>query len=667
MTTLRTLTRSDEAARRIFSDTQRVAQLTPYDEGDLLTQRVQLTTAGFNERQSAVLQAALADTRGLFGEDRADLLATTFQRLNTSGLSGEVFESLGRIGINMRGVLDSLGQATGIRRGTNDQRFKEQLLAAGRTGRLGSNQVISAILDQLRGLTGGELGQFSRDQGQGSIAGAINNAQGAFRSLLMSGDIENTDGMRAFVAGLTNVTSLLSAATPRGERLRAVLYGLIDDAGALFSRLTDPAQLEGVFDTVLALFQRVRAGVQYLAPLVRAFLEGWAAPLGAFVRTLGKLFSALSGGREPTEAIVAGFRMWGRLVGIMQTVGLVVIGVLAGIIGAAVWLAGVVVTVIGTVRRWFGRAVAAAQALRDRAQPYVDEFTDGVRSAFEDVRPTLDLAAEWFERLSDRVDNTLTNAGDYASGFRDRAREAFDGLEEFLQPFTDKLDELRGWLVENEVVLRVVGTVLKAIGYVLAGLTVGFLAAVGVVALFVASLVALAFLVPLAIFALAAGVGYGIATAIQWLFSLGQSAGELATTMWQRGGDVVQGFVNGIVAKWQELRAMVGGIFTDAGAVAAEALNSHSPSRVFMELGGFAAEGFALGIEGGTGGVASSLNAMVAPPELSASGLAAGAAGRDPAGNIYITIPDAGSPEATARAVGVAVADLLGLSAPEAP
>lgn len=669
MTTLRTLLRSDGAARRVFSDTQRVAQLTPYDEGDLLSQRVQLTTAGFGERQSAVLQAALADTRGLFGEDRADMLATTFQRLNTSGLSGEVFESLGRIGINMRGVLDALGQATGIRRGTNDQRFKEQLLQAGRTGRLGSNQVISAILDQLRNLTGGELGQFSRDQGQGSIAGAINNAQGAFRSLLMSGDIDQTDGMRAFVAGLTSITELMSAATPRGERLRAILYSLIDDAGALFTRFANPGRLGAAADYALDLFTRIRAGVAYIAPLVQAWLQGWVQPLGAFVGMLGRFFSVLSGGRAPTEAIVAGFRMWGRFVGILQTVGLVVLAVLGAIIGAFVLVGGAVATAVSRVRAWLGVAVDAARGLGERARPYVEAFADGVRTLLAEVRPPLALVVQWVERLATRTGTALTTAGGHASRFRSGARAAFEGLATFVQPLVDKLAELRDWFVKNQVALRVVTTVLRAAGYILAGLTVGFLAAVGGVALFVGSMLALALLAPLAIVAVAAGIGYGVMRVVQWFYALGQSAGTLATTMWQRGADVVQGFVNGIVQKWQELRATVGGIFTDAGAVAASALDSHSPSRVFMSLGGFAAEGFALGLEGGTGGVTSALNAMVAPPDLSGlSGAVAGAsAGAAPVGNVYITIPDAGSPEATARAVGVAVADLLGLSAPEAP
>lgn len=65
------------------------------------------------------------------------------------------------------------------------------------------------------------------------------------------------------------------------------------------------------------------------------------------------------------------------------------------------------------------------------------------------------------------------------------------------------------------------------------------------------------------------------------------------------GADLVGGLVNGIAQKAQALRDGVVGIASDVASWFKERLGINSPSRVFMEFGGWISEGAALGIQKG--------------------------------------------------------------------
>ena len=91
------------------------------------------------------------------------------------------------------------------------------------------------------------------------------------------------------------------------------------------------------------------------------------------------------------------------------------------------------------------------------------------------------------------------------------------------------------------------------------------------------------------------------------------------------GGQLIDGLINGITGKLGQLRDTVVGAASAATGWFKEKLGIKSPSRVFMELGGFISEGAALGIERGQAGVRAAALAMAAaaaaPAAMAGQGL----------------------------------------------
>ena len=72
---------------------------------------------------------------------------------------------------------------------------------------------------------------------------------------------------------------------------------------------------------------------------------------------------------------------------------------------------------------------------------------------------------------------------------------------------------------------------------------------------------------------------------------------DAGTALWQAGRDMVQGFINGI-------GSMFGSVWSKATELAGGAVNAvktflgiHSPSRVFIEMGKFTAQGMSVGLD----------------------------------------------------------------------
>ncbi len=98
------------------------------------------------------------------------------------------------------------------------------------------------------------------------------------------------------------------------------------------------------------------------------------------------------------------------------------------------------------------------------------------------------------------------------------------------------------------------------------------------------------------------------------------------------GGFVVDGLIGGITSRAAALRDAVTGIASSAAEWFKEKLGIASPSRVFMEYGGWISEGAALGMQGGAGAVRTAALAVAAAAALplqaaavpSAAGVAVG-------------------------------------------
>lgn len=502
MTTLRQVLRSDSAAQEVFAESQQIARQTPFETQDVVNERVRLIAAGFSRDQSRTLQAGISDIRALFGDNSADQLTNAFERIRSGGLTGEVLEELRGSRVGTSEIIQQLATAAGIQ-GTNPDELQRRVLQAARTGRIQNAAIIGAILDRVQGQTHADtLGAFARQRGGESFAGAISNLRSAFGDLLASGDITGLGGTSALVGGISRLTEVLSDANPLGQRLRATLYGIVDAAGRFAGGFLSGGGAERMLGALVTGIDRLWKGFQYVAPLASALFRGLGTGLAPLAAVLGRLFGTISTGQSPTQRMIAGFEMFGRVLGYVGTAG------------------------------------------------------------------------------------------------------------------------------------AAIGAVVFGVGAVLGGVLVG-------------------------------GLTFAIAALTQfysWLVGLPNVFTDLNARVTEFGAQLIQGFVDGLLARWSMLRESIVGVFTDVVGTAASVLQIKSPSRVFMELGAYTAEGFSMGLEGGARDVNAAMGAMLAPP---AAGALGGAAGAGAGATITIMIDGSGDPASTGRAVVGALADFFGITAPE--
>lgn len=138
--------------------------------------------------------------------------------------------------------------------------------------------------------------------------------------------------------------------------------------------------------------------------------------------------------------------------------------------------------------------------------------------------------------------------------------------------------------------------------------------------------------------------------------------------LFQHGGDIVDGLINGIKNKFGALRDAIKEMGANTVLWLKETLGIHSPSRVFAVLGNYTAQGFAQGIEGGAGDVSGAVGVMsgAAVGGLRAAGAGAGSRSIGGAG-ISITIaPTITSAAADPSAVAAEVLPQLSIIAQDA-
>ena len=106
------------------------------------------------------------------------------------------------------------------------------------------------------------------------------------------------------------------------------------------------------------------------------------------------------------------------------------------------------------------------------------------------------------------------------------------------------------------------------------------------------------------------------------------------------GANIMQGLVDGITGRLAAVRDSITGAADQAVSWFKEKLGIQSPSRVFMQLGGYVSEGAAAGISGGAGMVRNAALAMAAgsvvamSPALAAPSMVGGGAGAGAGGGI---------------------------------
>lgn len=121
--------------------------------------------------------------------------------------------------------------------------------------------------------------------------------------------------------------------------------------------------------------------------------------------------------------------------------------------------------------------------------------------------------------------------------------------------------------------------------------------------------------------------------------------------------DLVNGLTRGMKAGQPEVAAVAADLGNAAVDSVKAVTQTHSPSRVFEQLGAFASEGYQIGIRGGAEDVRSAVGAMVAPPPRASF---SGASGRQSITvPITVTVDARGATKEDAPAIAKAIEDAL--------
>lgn len=137
---------------------------------------------------------------------------------------------------------------------------------------------------------------------------------------------------------------------------------------------------------------------------------------------------------------------------------------------------------------------------------------------------------------------------------------------------------------------------------------------------------------------------------------------DLPARFYQAGVQMMDGLVNGITGRLAAVRDAIASAADESIGWFKEKLGIHSPSRVFMELGGYVSEGAALGIEGGAGRARAAALGLAAatmvplPGMASADGIGAGFGGAGGGQASQIVVNVYAQPGMDAAAIGRAVA-----------
>ena len=132
------------------------------------------------------------------------------------------------------------------------------------------------------------------------------------------------------------------------------------------------------------------------------------------------------------------------------------------------------------------------------------------------------------------------------------------------------------------------------------------------------------------------------------------------------GGNMITGLVNGLTAGMGWLKDTVVGMAASVGGWFAEKLGIASPSRVFMQYGGWVSEGAALGIAGGQGAVRTAALGMATAATM-AMPMAADAAALslDTRAPLAATAPGAGLAGAGATTINITINAATGMDPQE--
>lgn len=242
--------------KNIFKDTIDLANRTPADTKPLLQFEQQLAGAGISEETLKKLTLLRADVEaGNATQSQLDSMATVFQTA-AGGSAPEVGNDFIQTFIGKSQYQRQLAKQLGMKDYATapDIKIEKTIADARKAGKLTGNEYTNALVEAANArLKQTSIGQISRETAQGSIAGALSNFNNVFDNMLLSVDLDQMPGVKAFIKVINQVTEILSS-----KQFQTGLENIIDELFGGFKELAaNPERIADGMKAFLAVLKEV--------------------------------------------------------------------------------------------------------------------------------------------------------------------------------------------------------------------------------------------------------------------------------------------------------------------------------------------------------------------------------------------------------------------------
>lgn len=399
------------------------------------------------------------------------------------------------------------------------------------------------------------------------------------------------------VTGVAAAFRLLSPVLAPLVSSVASLLPSIGGLGGAFRLLFGPIGLVvGAFATLFATNEQFRGAIMGLLGAVGGLVGQLVGALAPILGVIGNLFNQVISAVAPlvTQLVSA-------LIPVVQLVGQVLTQLIAAVMPVVTAIASALVPIIGVAAAIFGQLIAAIMPVIDTLMgiliPVIQSLMPIVQTVFGAIASIITAAMGIVQGIITTVMGVIK--GDWGM--------VWDGIKQILSGVWDTIKAIVTGALN--IVKSVISGAWNAVTAIFSG---AWNAIRGVVQSGVSSVLGFISSIP-------GAIGGFFANAGSWLLNAGRN--------------IVMGLYNGIRGMWDwmvgTVKNMVGGLVSTVTGM----LGIHSPSRVFMRIGGYTAEGMALGIKHGTSDVVRQAERMADKATTAASGSWTGAIKSESYGN----------------------------------
>lgn len=307
MIAMETILRSRPDAEMMYKQAIQFAAKTPFHTKDVIAGYKSLLVHDFSKEEVPVIMSAAGDFASLSGFDPKILRRFLYhinQIKSESKLTGMQLHQLALMGLPLSRVFEKLGPMLGM---SSDP---HEIRSAIRAGAVSSDAGIFAILDTIKDMGGGALGNMMEKSSR-SLHGLMSTIVGRPGEIL--GFLDESKGFSHLRGFLQKVADAFDPFSAYGRRLQDRAASLFE---VIFRRLGGVGvdQIMGTFEALFGLVERAIVGIDKSWPVIRnvalavwEFGKGIAAVWTPVVDLLG------AGGAVLAET--GSWNAWGKAIG----------------------------------------------------------------------------------------------------------------------------------------------------------------------------------------------------------------------------------------------------------------------------------------------------------------------------------------------------------------